>query len=191
MEVGMSKPTLVVEFQNFEIRNNYENMKLNYPPHKCGLNYKTTKRASQKARVPHHIYIAKTQASPVQKKKSRRRTRNQKGKLKRKTRQMRDRALVTWPPTTAIVGSESHSVGSALSSPWSPRAVHARWSLLTREMRFSMASTPETLGGGGPGRGRLLKRRQLLARMRGRAQRGVFDRARCTRSRRAFMPGLV
>jgi hypothetical protein len=64
---------------------------------------------------------------------------------------MRDRALITWPPTTAIVGSESHSVGSALSSPWSPRAVHARWSLLTREMRFSMASTPETLGGGGLG----------------------------------------
>jgi hypothetical protein len=84
MEVGMSKPTLVVEFQNFEIRNNYENMKLNYPPHKCGLNYKTTKRASQKARVPHHIYIAKTQASPVQKKKIASKNKEPKREIKKK-----------------------------------------------------------------------------------------------------------
>lgn len=46
----------------------------------------------------------------------------------------------TWPPTTAMAGSESQRVGSALSSPWSPRAVHARCSLLTSEMRFSMAA---------------------------------------------------
>ncbi|BAS73708.1 Os01g0681150 [Oryza sativa Japonica Group] len=45
-----------------------------------------------------------------------------------------------WPPTTAMAGSESQRVGSALSSPWSPRAVHARCSLLTSEMRFSMAA---------------------------------------------------
>ena len=78
-----------------------------------------------------------------------------------------------------MAGSESHRVGSALSSPWSPRAVHARCSLFTSEMRFSLAAAPETLGGRGPGRGRRLRRRQRPARMRGRARRGLFDRAHC------------
>jgi hypothetical protein len=35
---------------------------------------------------------------------------------------------------------ESQRVGRALSSPWSPRAVQARCSLLTSEIRFSMAT---------------------------------------------------
>jgi len=30
-----------------------------------------------------------------------------------------------WPPTTAIAGRESQRVGSALDSPWSPKAVQA------------------------------------------------------------------
>ena len=43
-----------------------------------------------------------------------------------------------WPPTTAMAGRESHSVGSALFSPWSPKAVQALWILLTKEIRFSI-----------------------------------------------------
>ena len=84
----------------------------------------TTKRAFKKKLGFHTTYIAKTQASPVQKKEIA--SKNSEQNKKEKKRQIRDRAIVTWPPTTAIVGSESHSVGSALSSPWSPRAVHAR-----------------------------------------------------------------
>uniref|UniRef100_A0A0E0L5I5 Fe2OG dioxygenase domain-containing protein n=2 Tax=Oryza punctata TaxID=4537 RepID=A0A0E0L5I5_ORYPU len=68
----------------------------------------------------------------------------------------------TWPPTTAMAGSESQRVGRALSSPWSPRAVQARCSLLTSEIRFSMAAaaTPvqrdlaEIAGSVGEGRDR-------------------------------------
>jgi len=39
-----------------------------------------------------------------------------------------------------MAGSESQSVGRALSSPWSPRAVHALCSLLTRVIKLSMAA---------------------------------------------------
>lgn len=46
--------------------------------------------------------------------------------------------IQTWPPTTAIAGKESHRVGKALESPWSPRAVQALCILLTREIRFSI-----------------------------------------------------
>ena len=44
----------------------------------------------------------------------------------------------TWPPTTAIEGNASQRVGKALSSPWSPSAVHALCILLTNEIRFSI-----------------------------------------------------
>lgn len=44
----------------------------------------------------------------------------------------------TWPPTTAIEGKASQSVGNALSSPWSPSAVHALCSLFTNVIRFSI-----------------------------------------------------
>lgn len=44
----------------------------------------------------------------------------------------------TCPPTTAMAGSESQSVGNELPSPWSPRAVHALWSLFTSDIKFSI-----------------------------------------------------
>jgi len=37
-----------------------------------------------------------------------------------------------------MAGRESHSVGSAVFSPWSPKAVQALWILFTKEMRFSI-----------------------------------------------------
>ncbi|KAB8100525.1 hypothetical protein EE612_031081 [Oryza sativa] len=69
-----------------------------------------------------------------------------------------------WPPTTAMAGSESQRVGRALSSPWSPRAVQARCSLLTSEIRFSMAAAAQRDLGeiarvGGGARSRSVERR--------------------------------
>lgn len=51
----------------------------------------------------------------------------------------REGSELTWPPTTAIEGSESHRVGNVLPSPWSPSAVQALWILFTKEIRFSIS----------------------------------------------------
>lgn len=53
--------------------------------------------------------------------------------------------VLTCPPTTAIAGKESHRVGRAFSSPWSPRAVQALWSLFTNEIKLSMPPPDPTL----------------------------------------------
>lgn len=45
----------------------------------------------------------------------------------------------TWPPTTAMEGKASQRVGRALSSPWSPSAVHALCILFTNEIKVSIA----------------------------------------------------
>jgi hypothetical protein len=70
-------------------------------------------------------------------------------------------------------------VGRALSSPWSPRAVQARCSLLTSEIRFSMAARSGRIrsrggrrwarsrwGGGDAGVGDETRRRRLPSRVR-------------------------
>jgi hypothetical protein len=44
----------------------------------------------------------------------------------------------TWPPTTAMVGSDSQRVGKSLPPPWSPRAVQARWMRFIIPIRLSM-----------------------------------------------------
>jgi hypothetical protein len=51
----------------------------------------------------------------------------------------REGSELTWPPTTAIEGSESQRVGNVLPSPWSPSAVQALWILFTKEIRFSIS----------------------------------------------------
>lgn len=43
-----------------------------------------------------------------------------------------------WPPTTAMVGSDSQRVGKSLPPPWSPRAVQARWMRFIIPIRLSM-----------------------------------------------------
>lgn len=55
-----------------------------------------------------------------------------------------ERERRTWPPTTAMEGSDSQRVGREESSPpWSPRAVQTRWIRLTRAMRDSMVAIGE------------------------------------------------
>ena len=44
----------------------------------------------------------------------------------------------TWPPTTAMVGSDSQRVGRSPPPPWSPRAVQARWMRFISPIRPSM-----------------------------------------------------
>ena len=86
----------------------------------------------------------------------------------------------TWPPTTAMAGSESQSVGRALSSPWSPRAVQARCSLLTREIRFSMAAAPgwRDLAGWREAEGEIETRRREARGRGGEADRPAASRRR-------------
>lgn len=50
----------------------------------------------------------------------------------------------TWPPTTAIVGNESQSVGREVCSPKSPRAMHALCSLFTRSIKASICAVDST-----------------------------------------------
>jgi len=51
----------------------------------------------------------------------------------------REREERTWPPTTATEGRASHRVGkAAVSAPWSPRTVQARWIRLTSAIKVSI-----------------------------------------------------
>ncbi|KAG6490884.1 hypothetical protein ZIOFF_052214 [Zingiber officinale] len=61
----------------------------------------------------------------------------------RKESEIRDVLVLTCPPTTAIAGKESQRVGRAFSSPWSPRAVQALWSLFTNEIKLSMSQAQQ------------------------------------------------